>query len=350
MTQSKINVLLIGPVNPTGGIAQYINELVPRLPEPFDPEVHGVDSLQDHDGFSSFLVGLIDSTISFVFRSEPDVAHIHTSHGASFFISSVYILFAAKVWDSKTLIHVHGSSFDDFVTESSFPVKKYVEFVLRVGDGTIVLSDYWKDVLTSVQLEKDIYVLQNAVDPSEYNSTEENGNTVKIAYISNLIDRKGSVESSIAFKQLCEEEVDCQIEIAGKGINSDRMELLDEQFNQVTYHGYVSETKKREILENSDIYVLPSYAEGLPIAILEAMAGENAIVSTNVGSIPEVVSDKNGRLIKPRSTEEILEALKTLVKRSDEVEKMGTESRRMIEDKYNWDVVIEQLAQIYRNK
>jgi len=81
----------------------------------------------------------------------------------------------------------------------------------------------------------------------------------------------------------------------------------------VAFHGWVSGDKKKELLLNSDVFILPSYAEGLPMAILEAMAYGLAIVSTTVGAIPEVVNEDNGFLITPGDRQMLADLLVSLV-------------------------------------
>jgi len=81
--------------------------------------------------------------------------------------------------------------------------------------------------------------------------------------------------------------------------------------------------KKRDLLAEGTIFVLPSYAEGLPIAILEAMAAGNAIVSTSVGSIPEVITEKRGRIVKPGDPDALFAELQSLCDSRLSVSKMG---------------------------
>ncbi|MDN4032207.1 glycosyltransferase, partial [Chryseobacterium gambrini] len=79
------------------------------------------------------------------------------------------------------------------------------------------------------------------------------------------------------------------------------------------------------------IYVLPAYAEGLPIGVLEGMAGGNAIVATAVGGVPDVVDDEGGRLVPPRDVDALAEALSSLVERPEEVSEMGKHNAERVE-------------------
>jgi glycosyltransferase involved in cell wall biosynthesis len=138
--------------------------------------------------------------------------------------------------------------------------------------------------------------------------------------------------------------------IAGDGPRSDRVERLAEANDEVTYHGHVSEKHKRTLLRNSSIYVLPTYAEGLPIAMLEGMAGANAVVTTSVGSNPEVIDEDNGILVEPGNVDALVDALERLITSPDERSAMAKTNRRIIEERYSWHQVTEELIGIYESQ
>jgi glycosyltransferase involved in cell wall biosynthesis len=137
------------------------------------------------------------------------------------------------------------------------------------------------------------------------------------------------------------------VTIAGAGPLSETVESLAARHEAVTYRGYVSEAEKRRLLDESTVFVLPTYAEGLPIAMLEGMAGGNAIVSTRVGSIPDVLSDDNGVLVDPGDTEALRAALASLLGDRARTERMARTNRRLIEEQYSWESVGEGLVSLY---
>jgi glycosyltransferase involved in cell wall biosynthesis len=135
--------------------------------------------------------------------------------------------------------------------------------------------------------------------------------------------------------------------IAGKGPLSDRVEALADAHSNVEYLGYVSEERKQKLLGEGSIFVLPAYAEGLPIAMLEGMAGGNAVVVTSVGSIPDVVSDENGRLVSPGDANELADALAELIADPDLTERMGRRNRELVCQQYSWSAAIDEIEDIY---
>ena len=95
----------------------------------------------------------------------------------------------------------------------------------------------------------------------------------------------------------------------------------------VEYVGWVTGEKKIELLNNADVYVLPSYSEGLPISILEAMSYKLPIISTNIGGIPEVVFNaQNGYLITPGDQPALKRCIDKMLESSITRKKMGEKS------------------------
>ncbi len=116
----------------------------------------------------------------------------------------------------------------------------------------------------------------------------------------------------------------------------------------VKFEGWVSGEKKIELLNWADVYILPSFNEGLPISILEAMSYKKPIISTPVGGIPEVVDKTNGILVTPGNDEEIFSAMKHYVDYKADITKHGEESYKKAET-YLPDYVLKHLKKIYES-
>ena len=117
----------------------------------------------------------------------------------------------------------------------------------------------------------------------------------------------------------------------------------------VKYQGWVSKKRKAEVLNSSDVYILPSYAEGSPISILEAMSYGMAIISTKVGGIPELVREnQNGFLIEPGNPGQIEKALDSIISNQGILEKFGSVSES-IAQKHLPVPVLGQLMNIYQS-
>ena len=111
--------------------------------------------------------------------------------------------------------------------------------------------------------------------------------------------------------------------------------------------GWADFDRKLELLKKSSVLVLPSYNEGLPMAILEGMACGKAIISTTVGAIPEVVKEENGILIEPGDVEKLSEALRRYCMNQERVKKIGKNNIALIHTKYSMDAMHQKLEKIY---
>lgn len=341
--------LLIVGTRGGGGIHQYVDEQADRLPDHLSVRIYDMETPDAGSGpvwfVASFLRSLV-ALLKFPFRRTPDVVHVHTSHRFSFYRAAPYVLFAAHVWKLPVVLHVHGSSFDDFARTDDLAVRWLQRVVFDASDRIVVLSGYWRDVLSETVPVEKIAVLPNAVDPAEYDPIY-GGEPPHLVFVSNLIDRKGVNELCSALETLAERGVAYRATIAGKGPLADRVERLAADSPNVEYAGYVSEARKRALLETGTIYVLPTYAEGLPIAMLEGMAGGNAVVSTRVGSIPEVIDAESGILLEPGDSEGLADALETLVTDPERTSRMGRRNRDLVETEYSWARTTDRLEELY---
>lgn len=107
--------------------------------------------------------------------------------------------------------------------------------------------------------------------------------------------------------------------------------------------------KKIECLNWEDVYILPSYNEGLPIAILEAMSYKHPIISTPVGGIPEVIKNyENGILVQPGNKEEIIEAIKYYIENPESIKDQGNKAFETVQEFFP-EKVFSDLSQIYQS-
>jgi len=342
-------VLVVGPVgSDTGGIAQYVTEQLSHLDE-YQTETHDI-SPPEGSGLvwmAFTILHAIRGLITFATRERPDVVHVHSSYGLSFARASAYVISSRFVLRRPIVLHIHGSSFDDFVATDSRLVAWYQSAIFGLTCRVIVLSAYWQKVIAKRVDEERIRVLPNAINPDNYDP-DTTLSVPHIVVVSNLIERKGIPELIQAFNHLQESErKQFQVTIAGRGPLSDEVAEVANKFDSIKYQGYVSEEEKRAILEEGTIYALPSHAEGLPIGILEGMAAGNAVVSTDVGSIPEVIGEKNGRIVSPGEVTELRQAITYLVQNPNVAEAMAAQNIADIEDKYSWPAIADRLQAIY---
>lgn len=349
---SSTGVLVVGPAGyrteGTGGIGRYIAEQRRYLEDRVSLDVvdTAVRTPERPVEYLRTAATLLLVWLGFLARRRPDVVHVHTSHSFSFYISAPYVVVAGLLWRRPVILHVHGSSFDAFIEDASAPAARVQRAVFDACTAVVALSEHWRDVLSARVPPERIVVIPNAVDPDEYDP-DPAADPPHLVFVSNHIERKGIVEVTEAIDELRDAGVRFRATIAGSGPLSGHAESVADAHDGVDYVGFVSEERKRALLSEGSVYVLPTRAEGLPIAVLEAMAGANAIVSTDVGGIPSLVDEANGALVPPGDVDGLTDALEELLADPERTERMGGVSRRRIEESYAWPDVVDRLLSLY---
>ena len=118
--------------------------------------------------------------------------------------------------------------------------------------------------------------------------------------------------------------------------------------NNISFPGWLDEIERDHYLKMSDIFFLPSYTEGMPMSILEAMGYGLPVVSTNIGGIPDLVkNNENGYLSDPGNTDEMAENILSILNNEKKRIQMGKKSLEIVREKYSLDKHIEKLKAIY---
>ena len=148
-----------------------------------------------------------------------------------------------------------------------------------------------------------LHVVHCGVDASTYSPRIHAGRGSHVLFVGRPGLRKGIPWLVEALTQLCTERPDLRITIVGDGPERQGVETLVRSAgisDRVHFTGYQSSAQVAEWLSTADVFVLPSLAEGVPIALMEAMAAEVPVIATNVGGTSELVSDGvNGFLVPP---------------------------------------------------
>jgi len=174
--------------------------------------------------------------------------------------------------------------------------------------------------------------------------------SLTLGYLGRIEPNKGMTELLAALKKLKAEGRGFKVRFAGKEQTEGEYlpkfeEALGENFE---YCGLVSGETKREFLDSLDVFVMPTYFEGLPMSLLETMSYGVVPVVTKVGSIPTVVNDgENGLFIKVKDVESICKALKKLDDDRSLLAKMSVEARKTIQENFSATKYVERLNAIY---
>ena len=206
--QKKIRILIIGPRPPSvGGIASYIRDFSYNVKNIYNHNVlfittSIIKSLSVKELFLKIYSILFNifKIMSFTLRFSYDITHIHTSSKFSFIENSIYIFFLKTFSRRPVVLHIHAPDFDSFLNNSNRILFAFIKHTLNSCDAIIVLSSYWKEVVSKVTSEqKSIFIVPNAADLSSLEETKTTSRKrlnlpedMKILFsVGNLEERKG---------------------------------------------------------------------------------------------------------------------------------------------------------------
>ena len=255
-----------------------------------------------------------------LFHPEIKIVHVQGSVGASFWRKAIFI-YIAKFFHKKVVWHMHAGRFAVFYQQHRYAVRKVVD----KSDVIIALSQYWKEYFKNEFPTKRVEIIKNVISAPVVHKQQTGYFT--LLFLGLLGKNKGIYDLLECIRDhKVEFQGKLKLYIGGNGEIEHVKQLIKEYgiADIVIFEGWVSGDKKIELLNKSDAYILPSYKEGLPISILEAMSYGMPIISTPVGGIPEIVSNgENGYLVEPGNKEDIYKAIMSLLNDADLRNRMG---------------------------
>ena len=299
------------------------------------------------------LLYLLSSLIRFSIRccsKEIKIIHIHTASNNSFWRKALYIKIA-HFFNKKVVLHIHGGTFHIFYEQN----KASIEKVLKKVDIVIALSEKWKSFFTDTVGCKNVKVVPNITDmPKKLHKEEYRGNkTISALFLGFFSEGKGIydiLEMAKRHKEYLSNRL-C-ISVGGNGETEKVKKIIDEHKldDIIKLEGWVDKEKKTTLLLNADLFLLPSYNEGLPISILEAMSYSLPVVSTNVGGIPEIIKNGvNGNLIEPGNIDALFNAIKVFIEDKEYREQCGYNAFKSVEPHLP-DKVSKALHDLYKEE
>lgn len=286
-------------------------------------------------------------------RERPAIVHAHTASRASFFRKSL-LLWLARACGARTVFHLHGASFREFATAESGPLARWwIRHTLEASSAVIALSPAWADFLRAYAPAAEVHVVPNSVrvERAADGAAGAAGDTGRILFLGRAGERKGLFDLLEALAQVVPAFPEAQLAIGGDG-DLDEVRRRCERLGigaHVQLLGWVGPEQKAAELARAAIFCLPSHAEGLPMAMLEAMAAARPVLVTPVGGILDAVSDgANGLVVPPRDVPALAAALAALLGDAALRERLGRNARATIVQRFSTEVVLGKLSALYR--
>lgn len=271
--------------------------------------------------------------LSLLRKNKPQIVLIPISQTTTGFIKDSIFILLASLFKTKIIIQLRGSDIQNWLSKSSNLTRTFFKSILKKTKGVIVLGNNLKYLFKDYYSNDNIFVIPNGGNYS-IPKKSVNTNAIKILYFSNLLESKGIEDVVKAICILKKEKLSqpFSADLVGawysKITENNCLQLIKNEQLPVTIHSPKSGSEKLNFLANADVFVFPPREpEGHPWAIVEAMAAQLPIISTDKGAIIEsVIDDKNGFIVPEKNPEMIAEKLKLLIENSELRKQMGSAS------------------------
>lgn len=362
----QITILhVVGPTS--GGIKEYVTSLVTNIDKNrFKQLIAGNMPLLPETDIEQFHLNLsltaipkaIWSLCKILTNKNVDIIHAHGLKA-----NLVGIIAARLSRKGKVIYTMHGGV--SFSKAQPGKAKLYAaleRILVRYNTKIITVSDILQKELHKRTQGKhgDIVTIHAGLKEDRLKSNSNNLETIRhnfhipanamiIGTIARLAPQKGLCYLIKAMKQILYHEPDTILLIAGDGPLRNSLENLVKKENihpHVCFLGFVQDIGS--LLGLIHVFVLPSWTEGFPITILEALLAEKAVVATKVGGIPEIIQHEvNGLLIEPRNPDALASSILNLLKNSKLRKRLGTTGKHIVKDRFSLEQMIAKYLAVY---
>lgn len=363
-------VVVVGPgPAQAGGVATFVDILLssPYMQERYEL-IHldttrgargaGVASQLALINIAYFLRQAIEF-VRIVVRYRPHLMHVPMTSYWAYWKDAAFTLMA-RALGMKVVAHLHGGMFDRYYRQSSPLVQRLIGWTMYRADVVIALSSWWRRfLLEEIRPDIDVQVVPNTVDsmfaegidkPSESAGRDAN----LVLFVGGLGHRKGVFDILKAVPLVLERRPDVRFIFAGTEERQGEQTQIDRACAEanldgvVQFLGQITGRAKLDLFLKASVFILPSYGENLPYALLEAMSVGLPVVTTPVGAIPELVEDgHNGFLIRPGDYQALADRIVRLLEDAALRATMSQANRERIQAGYMPDVAMSRFDKIY---
>jgi len=285
--------------------------------------------------------------LGLLLRGRVALLHVHLASRASFWRK---LLLCAPAWLARVpvMVHLHGGGFQDFYAGRGAVGRWLIRLMFRRAALVLVLSARWRAWLLSVCPQARVEVLPNPValpPPQPY------GAGGPVVFLGKLCAAKGCYDLLEAAARLLPDHPGLQLVLAGEGERAALRARADALGlgGAVVLPGWLDAGAKAALLARAAVYALPSYYEGLPVSLLEAMAAGLPVVASRAGGIPDLVGDGvQGYLVPAGDVAALAARLAQLLAAPAQAAALGAAGRALVAQAYASAVVLPRLEGWYR--
>jgi len=275
------------------------------------------------------------SFIGFLYGKIKGIKVIHTEHGTQHSILTNRVTnLLSKVYD-HTIGHL----------------------VTRYADYNVAISDASGEF--SMHLGASIYhPIYNGIDPSKFKARNTNLKSSMhilheykiITFVGRLIEAKGVQDLIKVFADI-RRSYKVKLLVVGSGNYLPKLQEMAKDNPDIIFMGEKSEEEIIDLLSITDIFVNPSYSEGLPTSVLEAASCSCPIIATDVGATKEIIQHgRNGLLFSAKDTAQLSLMIRSMLDNDQVRLQYGARVRKAVELKYSWDIIASQYVLYLKEK
>ena len=311
--------------------------------------------------FTHWFVGIADSIrilIVLIYNliiKKPDIVHYTSSAATALYKDRIAVYITKKIFCKKFIIHWRFGRIPQIFKEKGLEYCLFMK-VIKDVDLSIVLDEISYNILNNegvncIQIPNPIPLsLQKCVEKLDLKVIGNNRKSGEILFVGHMLKTKGAQEILMA----CVDNYAVKKLIMVGPFFDDNFKnelvIIANKRESGKWVEFVGEKNREEVWQyykSCSVFCLPSYSEGFPNVILEAMSFACPIIATNVGAIPEMLNNGCGICINPKNAEALSEALTKMLLNRDIANEMGNNAYKKVLDKYTIDSVYKQYYKIW---
>jgi glycosyltransferase involved in cell wall biosynthesis len=297
--------------------------------------IHHIGTAVDGSGIGKmfgFIRGLVQ-LVSWLMTHPVDLVHIHVADNGSAYRKAIVTLIA-RLFRKPVVLHAHAPEFHLFYPAQPRIMRQWLRYSFQQCDRFIAVSESWKSYYmeTLGLVAQQAIAITNPIQVPAHVPTRDHPTDIKIVFLGRIGQRKGAFDLISAFALLSpQNRKNATLILAGDGEIDQARDLIQKLNLQdsITLLNWLTPTDRDQLMASANIFVLPSYNEGLPLSLLEAMGWSLPVLTTPVGGIPNLITHHtNGLLCPPGDIRQIAKELETLIQDEALRTQLGEQARQ----------------------
>lgn len=361
MDKKSLKVAMVAPVPPPyGGIGNWVLLLDEYTKNRNDiqflhintaPVSRGLDgrSLWDRVVTQGFIMFRLRKELENAIReNKVDVVHITTS-GQMAIVRDIAMLKLAKKNEIPSVYHIRFGRIPEIAQQNNREWK-LLHKAMKIADQVIAIDHKTEKAIHEFAPEVNVCYVPNPFDMGKVSGIQKVGLSKTVIFIGWVVKTKGIEELLQAWERVQNRFTDWELKIVGP-YSEDYLTYLKANFSKerVVFEGEKKHDDALSMLSQASIFTLPSYTEGFPNAVLEAMAFEKPIIATDVGAIPDML-EGCGTVIQKENVEALENALASLMANEESRTRLGKAARQKIEQEYSLEHIFAKYMDIWGKK